>query len=90
MGTVQKMWQNIKSTAKTQNAANKRSLKKTGGGPFDAFPLSDTSTKVIEFLGETAGFEGCKDGVDTPVLRAEAERSSFAGFDTDSPSPYPI
>ena len=83
-----KRWQNIKSTAKAQNAANKRSLKKTGGGPFDAFPLSDTSTKVIEFLGETTGFEGCEDGLETPVLWAEAECSSLAGFDADSPSPY--
>lgn len=63
-----KRWQNIKSVAKSTNAAKKRSQSKTGGGISEAKPLSETSTKVIDLLGETAGFKGCDGGVETPVL----------------------
>ena len=62
-----KRWQNIKSVAKATNAANKRSFFKTGGGPQDRKPLSDTTNKVLDFLGETAGFQGCYGGVETPL-----------------------
>ena len=66
-GQCKKRWQNVKSVAKFANSANKRSRHQTGGGSNDAKPLSDTSNMIIDLPGETAGFTGCEEGMETSV-----------------------
>ena len=56
----------LKSAAKKKNAARKRELVKTGGGPAPD-PLTQREINILDFMGETV-VNGIAGGIETPLF----------------------
>ena len=54
---VKEKWKNLAGTARKELAFYRKESRKTGGGPPPKKP-SETSEKILEFLGETPSFIG--------------------------------
>lgn len=63
-----KKWHNLKSTSKNKNAAVKKSRRVTGGGKNKVRPLTETEEAVVSIYGETRGFSGEPQAVETSIF----------------------
>jgi hypothetical protein len=64
---VKKKWAAIKTATKSKVASNRKSVRKTGGGPPDDLELTTVEENVLELIGKEA-VEGVDGGLDTSLL----------------------
>ncbi len=63
-----KRWKNLKSTAKSASTTVTKARKRTGGGEIEAKELSSSQQLVVGVLGESRGFIGEPEAVETPIF----------------------
>jgi hypothetical protein len=64
---VKKKWAAIKTATKSKVATNRKSVKKTGGGPPEDLKLTSVEENVLDLIGKEA-VEGVDGGMDTSLL----------------------
>ena len=84
---VEEKWRYLRRTSKSANASFRRSQKETGGGRPPAC-LSETQLKMVEILGESAGFSGISGAIETEYSKEkesdESVQNSILEYTTHS------
>ena len=89
---VKEKWRNLAGTARKKLAFYRKESRNTGGGPPPKKP-SETSQKILEFLGETPSFIGV-DGFETgkvfskKLFSQDSLRTTLEFFSPRKTSPF--